>query len=73
MNLTSSVLTVDLVVLSGLIGLILLIGKTLNDVQKEAIVAAKEWTQIEETVKFYGKRLDNIEGWITGNSGFKER
>ncbi|MCC3409995.1 MAG: hypothetical protein JGK17_31565 [Microcoleus sp. PH2017_10_PVI_O_A] len=73
MNLTSTLLQIDLAVMSCLLGLMGLIWKTLRDIQKEAIVAAQERTKLEETVKFYGKRLDNVESWITGNSGFKER
>ncbi|MEG4318128.1 MULTISPECIES: hypothetical protein [unclassified Microcoleus] len=73
MNLTSTLLKIDLAVLSCLLGLMGLIWKLLKDMQKEAIVAAEERAKTQEVIKFYGKRLDHIESWISGNSGFKER
>ena len=73
MNITSTLLKIDLAVMSCLLGLIALIWKSLMEIQKEAIIAAQERTKTEKTVEFHGKRLDNVEQWISGNSGFRER
>ena len=73
MNFTSTLLTIDLAVISCFIGLMGLIFNSLKVIQKEAIIAAQERTKTEKTVEFHGKRLDNVEQWISGNSGFRER
>ena len=73
MNFTSTLLKIDLAVLSCVLGLMALIYNSLKAVQKEAILSAQSQVKLEKTIEFYGKRLDNIESWISGNSGFKER
>ena len=73
MNFTSTLLKIDLAVLSCILGLMALIWKSLREIQKESIIIAQEKTKTDQTIMFYGKRLDSIESWISGNSGFKER
>ena len=73
MNFTSTLLKIDLAVLSCILGVMALIYNSLKGVQKEAILAAQSQVKLEKTIEFHGKRLDNIESWISGNSGFKER
>ncbi|WP_293126905.1 hypothetical protein [Microcoleus sp. bin38.metabat.b11b12b14.051] len=73
MNFTSTLLKIDLAVLSCVLGLMALIYNSLKAVQKEAILSAQGQVRLEKTLEFYGKRLDNVESWISGNSGFKER
>lgn len=71
MNLDSTLLTIDLVVLSTIIGILAVIVKILVGIQEDAVKNAKQTTRIEQAIEFYGQRLTSIENWIAGNSGFK--
>jgi len=71
MNLTSTLLKIDIAVLSVALSLLLVVFNLLKTVQKDAVEAAKERTRTEETIRFHDKRLNSIENWIAGNSGFK--
>lgn len=73
MNLTSTILKIDLAVLSCILGILVLIWKSLRELQKDNILAAEQRTKIEQVVVFYGERLDKIESWIAGNSKLKLR
>jgi cell division protein FtsL len=73
MNLTSTLLTVDLVVLSTILAILAVILKSLMAVQEDAVQSAKQTTRIEQAIEFYGQRLTSIENWIAENSGFKGR
>ncbi|WP_293356278.1 MULTISPECIES: hypothetical protein [unclassified Microcoleus] len=72
-NLTSTLLKVDLAVLSCILGIALLIWNALRKIQEDNILAAQQRTKIEQLVVFYGERLDKVENWISGNSGLRLR
>lgn len=63
MNLTSTLLKVDVAVLSTILGVMVVFYKCLREVQAEAVEAAKERTRIEQSVEFHGQRLDSLENW----------
>ena len=73
MNLTSTLLKVDLAVLSCILGVVLLIWNALRKIQEDNISAAQQRTRMEQMLIFYGERLDKVENWISGNSGLKLR
>ena len=73
MNLTTTLLKVDLAVLSCILGVMILIWNTLKKIQEDNIIAAQQRTRIEQTLVFFGERLDKVENWISGNSGLKLR
>lgn len=73
MNLTSTLLKVDLAVLSCILGIVLLIWNALRKIQEDNILAAQQRTRMEQMLVFYGERLDKIENWISGNSGLRLR
>ena len=72
-NLTSTLLKVDLAVLSCILGVVLLIWNALRKIQEYNILAAQQRTKMEQMLIFYGERLDKFENWISGNSGLKLR
>ncbi|WP_293355913.1 hypothetical protein [Microcoleus sp. CAWBG51] len=63
MNLTSTLLKVDLAVLSVILGMVVVLVKSLREMQQEAVRSAEERTEIRQNIDFYGKRLDNLENW----------
>ncbi|WP_293341051.1 hypothetical protein [Microcoleus sp. CAWBG58] len=63
MDLTSTLLKVDLAVLSVVVGIIVVFYKWFGEVRAEMIRAAKQQTVLEETDKFHGQRLDSLESW----------
>lgn len=71
MNFTSTLLKVDIAVLSVVVSLLVVVFNLLKTLQKEALEAAKERTRTEETIRFHDKRLNSIENWIAGNSGLR--
>lgn len=71
MNFTSTLLKIDIAVLSVVISLLFVVFNLLKTLQKESIEAAKERTRTEETIRFHDKRLSSVENWIAGNSGLK--
>ena len=73
MNLTSTLLKVDLAVLSCFLGVAMLILNSLRKIQEDNILAAQQRTRMEQMLIFYGERLDKVENWISGNSGLKLR
>ncbi len=73
MNLTSTLLKVDLAVLSCILGVVLLIWNALKKIQEDNILAAQQRTRMEQMLVFYGERLDKVENWISGNSGLRLR
>ncbi|MCC3573799.1 MAG: hypothetical protein JGK30_17425 [Microcoleus sp. PH2017_40_RAT_O_B] len=73
MNFTSTLLTIDLAVVSCILGLMVLVWNSLTEIQKGAVAVAKHQTEIEKTLEFHEKRLDSVEQWIAGNSGLRER
>lgn len=73
MNLTSTLLQVDLAVLGSILGMVVLIWNTVKKIQEDNILAAQQRTRIEQMLVFYGERLDKAENWISSNSGFKLR
>ncbi len=73
MNLTSTLLKVDLAVLSCILGVVLLIWNALRKIQEDNILAAQQRTRMEQMLVFYGERLDKVENWISGNSGLRLR
>ena len=73
MNLTSTLLKVDLAVLSCILGVVLLIWNALKKIQEDNVLAAQQRTRMEQMLIFYGERLDKVENWISGNSGLRLR
>ncbi len=73
MNLTSTLLQIDLAVLGSILGIVLLIWNTVKKIQEDNILAAQQRTRIEQMLVFYGERLDKAENWISGNSGLRLR
>ena len=73
MNLTSTLLKIDLAVLSCILGIVLLSWNALRKIQEDNILAAQQRTRMEQMLVFYGERLDKVENWISGNSGLKLR
>lgn len=71
MNFTSTLLKIDIAVLSVVISLLCVVFNLLKTLQKESIEAAKERTRTEETIRFHDKRLNSVENWIAGHSGLK--
>ncbi|MCY7381258.1 MAG: hypothetical protein LH628_01470 [Microcoleus sp. CAN_BIN18] len=71
MNFTSTLLKVDIAVLSVVVSLLIVVFNLLKNLQKEALEAAKERTRIEEAIRFHDKRLNSIENWIAGNYGLR--
>jgi len=71
MNFTSTLLKVDIAVLSVVVSLLIVVFNLLKGLQKEALEAAKARTRTEETIRFHDKRLNSIENWIAGNSGLR--
>ena len=72
-NLTSTLLKVDLAVLSCILGIVLLIWNALKKIQEDNVLAAQQRTRMEQMLIFYGERLDKVENWISGNSGLRLR
>ena len=72
-NLTSTLLKVDLAVLSCILGVVLLIWNALRKIKEYNILAAQQRTKMEQMLIFYGERLDKVENWISGNSGLRLR
>ena len=73
MNLTSTLLKIDLAVLSCILGVVVVTWNTVRKIQEDSILAAQQRTRIEQMLVFYGERLDKIENWISGNSGIRLR
>jgi hypothetical protein len=71
MNLTSTMLKVDLAVLSVILGLLILVLGKVKDIKSDAVESAKERTEIRKTLEFHDHRIGNVEGWISGNSGLR--
>lgn len=63
MNLTSTLLKVDLAVLSVLLGVVVVGLTWLHKIQEQAAKAATERAETRGTIEFYGKRLDDLENW----------
>ncbi|WP_293340123.1 hypothetical protein [Microcoleus sp. CAWBG58] len=63
MNLTSTLLKIDLAVLAIVLGVLGTVVKYLREMQDEAVKSAEERTEIRRDVEFFGKRLDSLENW----------
>ncbi|MEG4322553.1 MULTISPECIES: hypothetical protein [unclassified Microcoleus] len=73
MNLTSTLLKIDLAVLSVVLAVLLVLVNAIRSMQKEAVDAAKQRAEVVATIKFHDQRLTNVENFIAGNSGFKSQ
>lgn len=63
MELISTILKIDLAILSVVLGIMVIFFKWFSEMRAEAIKAAKQQTLLEETNKFHGQRLDSLENW----------
>ncbi|WP_293151187.1 MULTISPECIES: hypothetical protein [unclassified Microcoleus] len=63
MELISTLLKVDLAVLTVILGIIGFLWKSIRDITAEAEADATDRAEGKATLKFYGKRLDNLEDW----------
>ncbi|WP_293158363.1 MULTISPECIES: hypothetical protein [unclassified Microcoleus] len=63
MELISTLLKVDLAVLTVILGIVGFLWKSIRDVKADAKADATDRAEGKATLQFYGKRLDSLENW----------
>lgn len=82
MNIINNLIKIDVAILIAIIGLGITLWQNIQESRKERInrekqknqemkESLKRETRMEERINFIESRLNNVEMWISANSGFR--